>query len=101
MDKQTEVIRFFEAAKNDEQILVALKETRNEDEAAEVAGRFGYHFTGEDILATMDVEIYAMDDAMIEDIVGGTQIDYTKDPMAYWGTPDYRRYWANYPDGGG
>jgi len=98
MDKQTEVIRFFEAAKNDAQILAALKETRSEDEAAEVARRFGYEFTGEDIMATMDVEIYAMDDAMIENIVGGTQIDYSKDPMAYWGTPNYRNYWANYPD---
>ncbi len=96
MDKQTEVIRFFEAAKKDAQILAALKETRSEDEAAQVAKRFGYEFTGEDILSTMDVEIYAMDDEMIEDIVGGTQIDYSKDPMAYWGTPDYRRYWGDY-----
>ncbi len=96
MDKQTAVIKFFEAAKNDAQILAALKETKSEGEAAAVAKRFGYDFTGEDILSAMDLEIYAMDDTMIASVVGGTSFDYSQDPMAYWGTPDYGKYWDNY-----
>lgn len=50
MEKAT-AEKFFQAAQGDEQIRDALKGVKNEDEAAAVAGRFGYEITGEDVRA--------------------------------------------------
>ena len=94
-DKYELVSKFFEEAKTNASLRAALAQTKNEDDALKVARRFGYDFTGADVEAARVQKHGALTDAAIESVVGGT-VDYTADPMNYWGTPQWNTYWSGY-----
>ena len=48
-DKYEQVAKFFDEAKTNASLRAALAQTRSEDEALEVARRFGYDFAGADV----------------------------------------------------
>ena len=94
-DKYEQVAKFFDEAKTNASLRAALAQTQSEDEALDVARRFGYDFTGTDVRATRAEKCGPMTDAAVEDVVGGT-VDYSADPMNYWGTPQWNQYWSGY-----
>jgi len=98
MEKAT-AEKFFQAAQGDEQIRAALKGVKNEDEAAAVAGRFGYEVAGEEIRAYLS----SMSDKDMAGVSGGRGIagpQTQTDPSACTGgilpremMPDYQPRW--------
>ena len=105
MSKQEAVLKFFEETKSNANLRVALAEAGNSDGVIEVAKQFGYDFGLSDIAAAKDDrygedEEGALDDTAMSGIAGGAGVDYSSDPMRYWGTPQWGDYWRGYPDEG-
>ena len=94
-DKYEQVAKFFDEAKTNASLRAALAQTRSEDEALEVARRFGYDFAGADVRSARAEKYGPMTDASVEKVVGGS-VDYTADPMNYWATPQWNQYWSGY-----
>ena len=94
-DKYEIVSKFFEEARTNASLRAALAKTQSEDDALEVARRFGYDFTSADVKATREQKHGPMSDDAAGNIVGGT-VDYSADPMNYWGTSQWDQYWSGY-----
>ena len=98
-ESSVEAVRnFCEQLKTDQELRMAMRDADTEDRALAIAKDFGFEFTGQDVRD-------AIADMLTEDELGavsaaGAGIDYSADPMRYWGTPQYREYWRNYPDDG-
>jgi len=92
MEKAT-AEKFFQAAQGDEQIRAALKGVKNEDEAAAVAGRFGYEVAGEEIRAYLS----SMSDKDMAGVAGGRGIagpqTQTSGILPREMMPDYQPRW--------
>jgi len=96
MSKYEAVTKFFEETRTNESLRAALTKTKSEDDVIEVAKKFGYDFTRSDIDAAKQEKYGAVDDAAMSGVSGGVvdcDIDYTADPLRYWGTPQYNQYW--------
>jgi len=97
MSKYEAVTKFFEETKTNENLRAALTKTKNADEVIEVAKKFGYDFSRSDVAAARAQKYGAVDDAAMSGVSGGVaddgEIDYTADPLRYWGTEKYDQYW--------
>ena len=81
MDKSEEISQFFDETKTNELLRAALMQAEREDDVIEVAHRFGYGFSSDDVAALRDEKYGPMDDASMENMQGGTS-----DPVRDWGT---------------
>jgi len=103
MSKQETVLNFFEEAKTNADLRAALADAGNGSGIIEVAKKHGYDFDLSDIADaarnTRGGE-GALDDTAMSGISGGAGVDYTVDPMNYWGTSRWDDYWRGYPDEG-
>ena len=96
MSAKCEIVsKFFEEARTNASLRAALAKTRSEDDALEVARRFGYDFTGADVKAAREQKHGPMSDDAAGNIVGGA-VGYSADPMNYWGTSQWDEYWSGY-----
>lgn len=97
MSKYEAVTKFFEETKTNESLRAALTKTKSEDDVIEVAKKFGYDFTRSDVAAAKQEKYGAVDDDAMSGVAGGVAddggIDYTADPLRYWGTERYNQYW--------
>ena len=105
MSNQETVLNFFEEAKTNADLRAALADAGDGSGVIEVAKRYGYDFDLSDIADAArskrggDDE-GALDDTAMSGISGGAGVDYTVDPMRYWGTSQWDDYWRGYPDEG-
>ncbi|MDD9822096.1 MAG: Nif11-like leader peptide family RiPP precursor [Gammaproteobacteria bacterium] len=90
------VQRFRENLKTDPAMRVAMRDADTEDRALAIARDFGFEFTAEDVRDALAND--AVSDADLAGVSAGGGIDYTADPMRYWGTPEYRLYFQGAPD---
>lgn len=100
MSKYEAVSKFFDETRTNAYLRAALMETGSEDDVIEVAKKFGYDFTSADVTAAKEEKYGAVDDTAMSGIAGGAGVDYTVDPMRYWGTSQWDDYWRGYPDEG-
>jgi len=91
------VERFREALKTDPAIRAAMRDADTEDRALAIARDFGFEFTAEDVYNALGSEAVSEDELASVSAAGG-DIDYTADPMRYWGTPQYRLYFEGSRD---
>lgn len=91
------VQQFREALKTDPAIRAAMRDADTEDRALAIARDFGFEFTAEDVYNALGSEAVS-DDELAGVSAAGSDIDYTGDPMQYWGTPKYRLYFQGSPD---
>jgi len=104
MSKQENVLNFLEEAKTNADLRAALADAGSGGGVIEVAKQYGYDFDLSDIAdaarSKRGADEGALDDAAMSGISGGAGVDYTVDPMAYWGTSQWDDYWRGYPDEG-
>ncbi len=101
MSKYEAISKFFEETKTNASLRTALMETKSEDDVIKVAKKFGYDFTSSDVAAAKEEKYGAVDDAAISHLAGGStvEVDYSADPMRYWGTPQWDQYWHRPSEG--
>ena len=97
-----EAVRSFcEQLKTNHDLRMAMRHADTEESAVAIAKDFGFEFTAQDVRDAI-ADMMTDDELSAVSAAGGsTEIDYSKDPMAYWGTPQYREYFIGLPDDGG
>jgi len=91
------VQQFREALKTDPAIRAAMRDADTEDRALAIARDFGFEFTADDVYNALGSEAVSETELAAVSAAGGN-IDYTADPLRYWGTPEYRLYFQGSPD---
>lgn len=95
MDKSEEISKFFDETKTNQLLRAALMQAEREDDVIEVAHRFGYGFSSDDVVALRDEKYGPIDDASMEDMQGGTS-----NAVRDWGTSRWVPGFGHYIDTG-
>ncbi len=88
-DKYEQVSKFFEEARTNASLRAALARTRSEDDALEVARRFGYEFTEDDVAALKE-RVAVLDEEEMADVSGGDPPGAPITPVDYDGSSAFQ-----------